>query len=58
MDLTIDIPNFLDNYTANLSCDLNDYYFYVWAQENKIAIVTDDTDYVFDDILIITTIKN
>ena len=57
MDLTTDIPNFLDNYTKNLSCDVNDYYYYVWAKENKIAIVTDDADYVFDDILIITANK-
>jgi predicted nucleic acid-binding protein len=57
MDLTLDIPKFLDTYVQNLSCDLNDYYFYVWAKENNIAIITDDADYDFGNIPIITANK-
>ncbi len=54
MELNTNIPTFLSNYSENLSSDLNDYYFYTWAKDNKIAIITDDSDYLFDDIPIIT----
>lgn len=48
----IDVIDIVKHMPANT--DFNDYYYYVFAKKKKLAMVTNDKDYVFANLEIIT----